>query len=539
MACDSLTGGWDTYGPCFLHPRRPGRPDWPWPAAPKPRGFTLVELLVVIVIIGLISLATLPVVLPAWNHREVTSAAQTVQIAIHGARDRAAALGRPCGVRLLPDASLGFIGGDYLPDGVTPNPHAGIPDPTQILAYDRLIPLESAPSYNEGNCTPITPGTVAYLGAAGVPVGNYPPGGAPLDANGNPLCLVLVESAVNPTTGAPNPPTSWFWNIRVGDKVQLNSAGPWYTVIGPTFVAPGNPDPQYQGNSEGFVNVGPPGASPSLTVPTVGGRPVEYLLLVNGVDDNKNGFPDEGYDGIDNNSNGKKDLADPLEWVPNLLFDPSIQPHGGYLIFGETEAWLGSVASHTQVNLPYTVRRRPVPSQNAREVALPSSMVIDATTWGSSRERSRLPVDPNTGFVDIVVNPDGTVVPTTVYSAPSSSGMGSAWLHFWLAERQDVTAPHEDANGNILPWVAGVPYTLPIADPGSDAALLPGPYLKGERLLVSLSLRSGLTVLSRNPPALLDMGTSQQPGIGYNAQRGTWGASYPFIQAEQGGQGSP
>ena len=32
---------------------------------------------------------------------------------------------------------------------------------------------------------------------------------------------------------SPNSPTSWFWNIRVGDKIQINNAGPWYTVVGP------------------------------------------------------------------------------------------------------------------------------------------------------------------------------------------------------------------------------------------------------------------------------------------------------------------
>lgn len=530
MACDELMGGWDIYGPCYLHPRRPGSLEWPWPqrrprpglgpgpatAVPRPpsRGFTLVELLVVVVIIGLISLVTLPVVLPAWNHREVTGAAQVVQSVLNGARARAAAIHRPAGIRLLPDASLGFIGGPFLPGppnappGFTPtvNPYAGLPDPTQILAYDRILPIESAPSYREGRCTPISAATIAYLEAAGVPVASYPPGGAPVDTMGQPLCLVVVESVVDPTTGAPNAPTSWFWNVRVGDRIQFNSAGPWYTVIGPMAVSPANPNPQYQGNTELFVNAGPPGAAPLLTTPVVGGQPVEYLLLVNGVDDNRNGWTDEGFDGVDNNLDGVPDNLP--EW--------------------ERETWRGSIASHSQANLAYTIERRPAPGPNAQAVALPSAMVVDATTWHTSRERSRLPVNPLTGVVDIVVNPDGTVVPTTVYSTPSSRGMSAAWLHVWLAEREDVIAPREDSGGNLLPWAPGAAYTLPIPEPGSAVGSLPGPYLKGERMLVSLEVRSGTILVNRNPPALFD------PTLGYQAQRGSWGASYPFLQAEQG-----
>ena len=35
-----------------------------------------------------------------------------------------------------------------------------------------------------------------------------------------------------------NNPTSWFWNIRVGDKLQINGSGLWYTVVGPMVVTP-------------------------------------------------------------------------------------------------------------------------------------------------------------------------------------------------------------------------------------------------------------------------------------------------------------
>ena len=95
-----------------------------------------------------------------------------------------------------------------------------------------------------------------------------------------------------------NEPTSWFWNIRVGDKLQLNGSGLWYTVVGPMVVTP------QQGNTELFVNVGPAGTQSPLS-DTQSGTIVfpEFLFLVNGLDDNKNGWIDEGFDGVDNNLN--------------------------------------------------------------------------------------------------------------------------------------------------------------------------------------------------------------------------------------------
>ena len=234
----------------------------------------------------------------------------------------------------------------------------------------------------------------------------------------------------------PNSPTSWFWNIRVGDKVQLNAAGIWYTVVGPLAIAPG----PSSGNPELFCNVGTPGTQSPLsrTVPSPDGQSVtvypEFVLLVNGVDDNQNGWIDEEFDGVDNNNNGLVD--EPAEWV-------------------ETEQWLGSVGTGGAVNLPYTVQRRPVPSANAREIALPSNIVIDLTTWGSSPPvRSRLPVNPFTGYVDVIIMPNGTALPTSIYSAPSSVGLGGAFLHFWLAERSDVSVPVQPPSGNC--WLVSV-----------------------------------------------------------------------------------
>ena len=57
-------------------------------------------------------------------------------------------------------------------------------------------------------------------------------------------------------------------------------------------------------NSELFVNVGPPGTPVAAdALAPVRQRQVipEFLFLVNGQDDNSNGWIDEGCDGVDNN----------------------------------------------------------------------------------------------------------------------------------------------------------------------------------------------------------------------------------------------
>ena len=66
--------------------------------------------------------------------------------------------------------------------------------------------------------------------------------------------------------------------------------------------------------------------------------------------------------------------------------------------------------------------------------------------------------------MDILLNPNGTVVPTTVYSSPSSFGMNSAFYHFWLAERGDLFDPLAQP-GRSLPaaaWSRSRPVDIPI-----------------------------------------------------------------------------
>jgi prepilin-type N-terminal cleavage/methylation domain-containing protein len=455
------------------------------PARHRPAcGFTLVEVLVVIAIILGVSALTLPTVVSSIAHRQVSEGARILQAALVGARDSAVRTNAPSGIRLVPDPTLNGV-----------NPETGLVDPALILAANRFIPIEPAPDYSEGRVTvgPVPLGLRApYPGPGG---GYYPvsvPGAG---------VLLLEESVFDPSASAAlaNSPTSWYWNIRLGDRVQINNAGLWYTVVGPMTVT------SAQGNSELFVNVGPPGTKSPLTRlfinPSSGQFTVyypEFLFLVNGRDDNRNGWSDEGWDGVDNNGDGNVDEL--AEW--------------------ETEQWTGAARTEGIVNAPYVVKRRLAPGANARAVDLPSQVVVDMTTWQTTRERSRLPVDPLTGVVDIAVNPDGSVVPTTIYSRPASFGMSSAFLHFWLAERGDMTAPSTSvASAPLLPLPRGV-----------APSRFAGAEIKGEYRLVSVFARTGR--ISTNKNMAFDQLPASSSAAGYDPNR-------PFVAAQQGMTNAP
>jgi prepilin-type N-terminal cleavage/methylation domain-containing protein len=465
-------------------------------------GFTLIELLVVILIIGIISVLAIPTIVPAISHRQVSDAARILQGALVGARDSAIHNNSPSGIRLLTDPQFTGIGAPFVTDPVTgaqtANPFAGIIDPTQALAASRIIPLEQPPSYSEGRVIPwvgMWPASIQALPYQG-------PGTTAITSPtwGMTSALMLIEEVAT-STGAPNPPTSWFWNVRVGDKVQINNAGPIYTVIGPMIQTPA------QGNTEMFVNVGGSDVTSPLSIPNPfnPGNPYrpELLFLVNGKDDNADGYVDNGWDGVDNDGlNGKDDIG---EW--------GYVNQGGAWTPIEVETWGGSITTQPPNGQLYAITRRPAPSTNAREVSLPTQVVVDMTTGSTTLERSRLPFNGFTGYVDILVYPNGQMVPTTIYSSPSSISMGGAFLQFWLAERSDVLAP----TGTVAPL-------LPAGVLQSTTTPYPGPYLKGQYWLVTLSARTGQIVSTESPgfdnpshPA----GSKYDPGM-------------PFYAAQQG-----
>lgn len=449
----------------------------PCRSAPRRCGFTLVELLVVVLIVVLVSAVTLPAVISSLSHREVSESARILQAALVGARDAAIRSNSPRGIRLLPDPVLNRTA-----------TNASGQRYSTVLAYNRFVPIEPAGDYRTGRLSAVTgqyanapPYSVPFTGTA-----NYPPQ----------FGLILEESLTTlvpgaPPTRLPNERTSWFWNVRVGDRVRLNATGRVYTVVGPLVVHPHNPDPTLRGNPELFVNIGrltaAGGAGPSSSyaqvrpyIPAIPTAEADYLYVVNGQDDDADGFIDDGWDGFDNNYDGVKD--DPAEW--------------------EGESLVGTDAKVALINVEYVIRRRPVPTQGAREVSLPSGVVIDATSWDLTRERSRLPIDPNTLGVDVMLSANGQVVPTTLYSAPTASGQ--PFYHFWLAERPDV---HEIGElWGLLPTQAPKPNPGATATPPRRFLLpLPAPAypagsattaLKGERRLVTLFVRTGNIVVN-------------------------------------------
>ena len=414
-----------------------------------PWGFTLVELLVVITIILLVSVATLPAVLPALGQRRVAEAARILQAGIVGGHDAAIHANAPRGFRLIPDPTL----------------------PTGTLGYNRIIPIEPAPDYSEGRVS-IFSDTSQAISTAALNTNNWPVPGT----SNAPVGFLILWQAVNSTSGYTNSPTSWYWNVRVGDRVQIGNNGRTYTIIGPQNIPYGNVN--NPPNPDGFVNIGNPGTLPAADPEGKGTNP-EYLFLVNGVDDDADGFIDPQWDGVDNNLNGLTDL---------------INDTNEY----EAEKWLSDVVTNPLISVPYNITRRPVPVQGAREVTLPGGTVIDATTVFGTAERSRLPVDLATNYVDVLIQPNGQVVPTTLYSAPSAYGIAAAFYHFWITDREDVHEPLFGINATTGAPTAN-PNTGGLNPPAVNVLPMPvgtlnytnTTVLRGERRLVTLFTRSG------------------------------------------------
>jgi prepilin-type N-terminal cleavage/methylation domain-containing protein len=263
------------------------------------RAFTLLELLVVLVIILIVSAIALPVVLPALAHRQASESARIFQAQLAGARDAAIRDNAPSGIRLLPDPTMI----SFLPNGQV--------DPSKPLAYNRMIPISQAPNYSEGQIM-VWPSGPLPSAVAALPYSGPGTSATPNPTWGQTSALMFYQ-ALTDSTGQPLSPTYWFWNVRVGDEIQYQGSGPWYRIIGP-YVQP---------NAEGFVNVGPPGTTSPLT--DANGNPLDFILLVNGRDDDSDGWIDPGWDGVDND--GKNGIDDIGEWI-------------------EQEKWLGSLGGN-------------------------------------------------------------------------------------------------------------------------------------------------------------------------------------------------
>ena len=452
-------------------------------------GFTLVEMLVVITIILLVSAVTLPVIVPALTNRQVGESARILQAALSGARDAAIRANAPRGIRLLPDTAPGF--------NIPPRYNSGTLAEPGVLTFSRMIPIEPGPEYHQGRAQIVsdtirindTTGTYTYYYSPypypGGTYSNYPNGLYTDNTTTVKGKVLRLEENAFTTGGIPNNPTSWWWNIRVGDKLRIDDSGQYYTVVGPLTIQPNNINTLGQ-NPELFVNDGQPGnvrATSSLQQ-NYGGNGlvgIEFLYLVNGQDDDHDGYIDDGWDGVDNNM---------LNGIDDIVTDNASGLPGSANNYGEweNEIWLGSLDGQNKTltapkfDIRYTITRRPVPSPSAREIALPGATVIDATTWNSTTERSRLPIDPANRTVDIMVNQSGEVVSTFPYSNPASFNITGSFYHFWIADRSDVADPGTTLTFPSLPMVEGSPgYTGTV-------------FLKKDRVLLTLFTKSGLLV---------------------------------------------
>ncbi len=496
-------------------------------------GFTLVELLVVIVIIALISAVALPVVLPALDERRVSEAARELQGALAGARDAAIRANAPRGIRLLPDPVL------------SPAPYGK--GPVGVLTSNRYVPIEPGPDYSEGMVAAVTPPTI-----------NNPQNLTPY--------FLTIESVpytpffTSPTTSVqlPNEPTGWYFNVRQGDKIRFNNSGANYTVAGPMYTGPAfssNDGNTYLLNPERYVNLSNPDSSKYSSPPfgwaplfNSNNQPIEILYLVNGVDDDGDGWVDEQFDGIDNDGDGITDpgfngvddggLAGVIDDILELLIGNEY----------EMEVFVGDPPSAINPST-YTIQRRAVVSPGTREVTLPDGIVIDMTTYNAASattitsatqnnanlviqfpERSRLPVDPYNFSVDILVSPSGQVVQAGAgasgieqnNSAPTSN---LPFYHFWLTERKGVVSPVW-GTASLTPYKPTLNQNYP-----NQIYLLPMPqgtvnynppatqatqYLTGERRLVTMFTRSGQVVT--NPIEIFNGNDINQPF--YDAQAG-------------------
>jgi hypothetical protein len=241
-----------------------------------------------------------------------------------------------------------------------------------------------------------------------------------------------------------NEPTSWPWNLRVGDTIRIGASG-LFTVVGPVALP----------NPEGFINYGDPGAdsvlvrtdaAPDSTAdnPHTHTDLREYLFLVNGQDDNRNGYTDEPYDGL----------------------NPTLK---------ETEQWRPLTLGSGIRQARYTVHRRLAPMPGGQAIAFTSGCVVDLSGWSTTRDRSRLAVDPWGGFVDVVLDSTGRVVPNLPYSSPGSVPMDGHWYHFWFADRGDVGMPIKGEARIVT--LNGRTGRLSITDPAGD----PNPFAKARQ----------------------------------------------------------
>ncbi len=223
-------------------------------------------------------------------------------------------------------------------------------------------------------------------------------------------------------------------------RSRFNNAGPWYTVIGPMVDRPGQ-----------FGHRAKPRAvrqrrrardtSPLSYTTTAGGqrRPTYPGVPASG----QRAWTTTVTAGSTRGGTASTTTITAANWLSTTISSGS-----------RTRLWQGCAGDQrAPCSNAYVHDPAPAGSQiNAREVSLPSDVVIDASSWGVTNEPLECPAEGPARVSSAAVQyvfrlhrhlgqprwlracrPRST-------STPSSVGL-SAFYHFWLAERSDVYAP--------------------------------------------------------------------------------------------------
>ncbi len=346
----------------------------------------------------------------------------------------------------------------------------------------------------------------------------------------------VVDVSMTPVT-LPRAPTSWYWNVRQGDKIRFGDSSQAWTIVGPMLVGPYlaqnqnnsalSATEQQTSNPERYINWGSPGSFNSVPSANPYDKK-EFLIVLDGMDNDGDGYIDEAFDGIDNDGDGITDPGfDGIDNNGNGFVDEPIE-----LLYQQrrrvrNRVDAARVAPRRDLEVGdttnYTILRRPVPASGARELTLPPNVVIDMTTWTRPRERSRLPVDLATGYVEIMFAPNGQLVqPLAGPTEPVPPTI--PFFHFWITDTEDVyEANNQQANN--------VPYLLPLP---KGTTLYPDPgdanprFLENNRRLITLNTKTGQVTTTTLENFSLADAKSNQPN--YNPAA----LDRPYLQAEAG-----
>ena len=153
-----------------------------------------------------------------------------------------------------------------------------------------------------------------------------------------------------------------------------------------------------------------------------------------------------------------------------------------------------------------------------------------AQLWHFS-ERSQFPtgaINPYTGYVDILLYPNGTVVPTTIYSTPSSLRHGgvrfstSGWRSAATWWRPSSTTA---IRSRWWPTNCCICRSATSSSSLSSGSPFSGPTIQGEYRIVSLFTRTGQ--MTSNDNVEFDNPLNPANGTTYNPL-------FPFLATEQG-----